>query len=279
MNEVADRGLSRRAIVQGAAWTVPVIALATSAPLAAASGCVETVTQAVAVQGNPAQYTFTPAGGTGSYKLFVSSVVDSGTETSQANAAHGGPFDFNMGVSGSGWNGEGPDDGSGDYPFSGFGENGALTLNQRVKGTTAPASSAAPLQTLTFTFQDPAGATYNPTNFQITVFDISAVNFQDSTPGFSGWRAKYRDSVGFSTPPTSIANGGSALPGIGSGTLADPYRRATDNESTPPTLDFTDTFTFSSFPSGSKMIYTQVGDTQGWQFISIAQIKFDVTVC
>ncbi|WP_146077829.1 hypothetical protein [Pseudoclavibacter sp. AY1F1] len=209
----------------------------------------------------------------------MSTVVDSGTETSQANAKYGGPFDFNMGVSGSGWNGGYADDGSQDFPFSGFGENGALTLNQRVKGSSAPASGAVPLQTLTFTFQDPSGATFNPTNFEITVFDISSGNVLNPAPGLTGWRGSYRDAVGFSTPPTSITNGGSALPGAGSGTLADPYHRATADEATPGTLDFADTFSFASFPSGSTMNYTQVGGTQGWQFISISQIKFDVTVC
>lgn len=34
-------GTSRRAVLKGAAWSVPVIAMATSVPLAAASGCVE----------------------------------------------------------------------------------------------------------------------------------------------------------------------------------------------------------------------------------------------
>lgn len=64
---MADNGLRRRTLVQGAAWTVPVIALAQAAPALAASGeppCTTASPVDVLWKPNAPQYTYTRTGNT-----------------------------------------------------------------------------------------------------------------------------------------------------------------------------------------------------------------------
>lgn len=267
MNNPQPAHISRRTIVTAAAWTIPVISAATAAPLAAASTplCTGTATaSAVAVAGNPSEWTATVPGSATTYTVRAVSTLGPGTTTTQNGISH------NLTDDGAGWNGEAAADGSDDYEFSGFGAAGSLVLNQRIDGTTAPASTLAPTQTLTFEFVDSTGAAFTPKNFELTVFDISSV-------ANSGWRATYWDAVGFSVTPESITPS-PASAGVGAGTLADPFHREGDNEFTPLDSDFLDVFRFASFPTGSTMLYTQNGGAQGWQFISIAGLKFEVEV-
>ncbi|PPF79669.1 hypothetical protein C5E07_18810 [Pseudoclavibacter sp. RFBJ3] len=235
--------------------------------MAAASNlpCTATATAtAVTVAGDPSEWVATVPGSAITYTVRAVSTLGPGTITTQNDISH------NLTDDSSGWNGGGADDGSEDYQFDDFGAAGSLVLNQRAEGTTAPASTFVPTQTLTFEFVDSTGAAFTPTNFELTVFDISSV-------ANSGWRATYWDAVGFSVAPQSITPTELAA-GVGAGTLADPFHREGDDEATPEGSDFFDVFRFATFPTGSTMLYTQNGENQGWQFISIAGLKFDVEV-
>jgi dipeptidyl aminopeptidase/acylaminoacyl peptidase len=247
MTSTPAPGLSRRSLTTTALWTVPVVAIATGAPLAAASTAPCTsVTQFAATNasGNPAVLGATSASGrTSTIRI---------TSTLAAGTTGGVPS---------------------EYSFSGFGPAGALVLNQRREGDLAvlptPGSDA---QTLTFEFRDADGALFDPVDFQLTVFDIT------SNTDANSWVPTYWDAVGFSTEPTSIATSGS-LPGAGAGTLADPFRRATGNEYTTAGVTRSDTFHFGVFPSGSTLTYTQHDGRQGWHFVSLTDLRFGADDC
>lgn len=269
MTSTPAPGLSRRSLTTTALWTVPVVAIATGAPLAAASTAPCTsVTQFAATNasGNPAVLGATSASGRTSTIRITSTLAAGTTDLS-------GGTRYNMSQNGSGWAGNAPGGVPSEYSFSGFGPAGALVLNQRREGDLAvlptPGSDA---QTLTFEFRDADGALFDPVDFQLTVFDIT------SNTDANSWVPTYWDAVGFSTEPTSIATSGS-LPGAGAGTLADPFRRATGNEYTTAGVTRSDTFHFGVFPSGSTLTYTQHDGRQGWHFVSLTDLRFGADDC
>lgn len=261
-------GPSRRTLTSSAMWTLPVIAVAASAPSAAASAAPCTsVTQFSAGNsgGNPALLTATsPTGGTSTIR--ITSVLGAGT-TDTTNGTS-----YNMNVDGSGWAGNAPGGVASEYAFSGFGPAGAIVLNQRREGPiTETPDAGSDSQTLTFEFRDAAGALFDPVDFQLTIFDIT------SNTDTGSWLPNYWDAVGFSTAPTSVSSNGSSA-GVGAGTTADPYRRATSSEYTTSTPR-SDTFHFGVFPSGSTLTYTQHDGRQGWHFISLTDLRFGADDC
>ena len=262
-------GLSRRSLTTTALWTVPVIAVAAGAPMAAASTAPCTsITRFAAADsgGNPATLSATSASGRTS-TIRITSTLAAGTVDLSGGTR------YNMTQNGSGWAGNAPGGVPSEYSFSGFGPAGALVLNQRREGDLAvlpsPGSDA---QTLTFEFRDADGALFDPVDFQLTIFDIT------SNTDANSWVPTYWDAVGFSTEPTSITTVGSNT-GAGVGTLADPFRRATGNEFTTAGVTRSDTFRFASFPSGSTLTYTQHDGRQGWHFVSLTDLRFGADDC
>lgn len=266
----AAPGLSRRALTSSAVWTVPVIAIAAAAPMAAASTAAPctSVTEFSANNsgGNPAILTATSGTGTVS-TIRITSVLAAGTTDTPANGQS-----YNMSTNGSGWAGNAYNGVNSEYAFSGFGPAGAIVLNQRREGpVTAPAGPGSDAQTLVFEFFDAAGAPFDPVDFQLTVFDIT------SNTDTTSWIPNYWDAVAFSTAPATISANGSSV-GVGAGTSADPFRRATGSEYTTSTPR-SDTFHFGVFPSGSTLTYTQHDGRQGWHFISLTDLRFGATDC
>lgn len=195
----------------------------------------------------------------------------------------------NLKTTNSGWTGGQADNGDWDWVASGFAppENtGAIVLNQRVAGMTEspwlPTSTGTDRQTLTFEFQKD-GVEFDPSGLSLDIFDItSAKPTPSSVAERTFWRGTYWDAVGFSVTPTSIeSTGGLYGTGAGAGTLTQPYRREGENQPTNSAsgLHVMDRFEFDSFPSGTQMEFTNHGGTQGWHFISLAGLKFDVGNC
>ena len=256
--------VSRRSVVRGMAWSVPVLALATAAPAQALSGCTTfttSLTSSSAVQ-NPMM--LAASDGTSSLSVRVSSVLGANTTVSQNGQT------FNMTRSGSGWRGGFAGDGSRDSVFSNFGPAGAIILNQRSTASSSNLPLGSPTQTLTFTVLD--GATpLAVQNLRLTVFDISSASGQAG-----GWRGVYWDAVGFGITPTDISSAAGKDQGAGTGSIGDPFRRSSGSLAT-GTGPYSDTFTFASVPSsGLQMRYSSYQSRSGWQFISIAGITFDV---
>lgn len=289
--------VSRRTVTKGAAWVVPVIAVGVAAPSASAStGCqpLNVVIPSGDVSGNP--ITLTGQGSDGSvYTVTIGSDLASNTVVGQSRDAsvYEGtnlpaiPYaSYNLTTAGDGWNGGRSDAGDLDFVFTGFGpgSGGAVVLNQRTKTTAGTSDGTVPMtgvdsQTLTFIFAKD-GVAFDPTDLSITVFDItSGLADPDPTYGPLGWRDDYWDAVGFSATPTSITYTGTIAAyaqSAGSGTIADPYRRAGSSQPTLSGETVTDVFAFDSFPSGSQMVYSNAGDRHGWHFISISGISFTV---
>lgn len=221
------------------------------------------------------------------YTVTISSTLSATTTTGQSSAASGGVYQgFNLSTAGSGWNGDVADDGSGDYTYNGFGPGagvGAIVLNQRSSVDPEP-DGVSPLgsdvQTLEFVTRK-NGVVIDPENFTIDIFDITSVFGEPGSPPNSGWRALYWDAVGFSVEPASITPSGtfSYGPGVGSGTLASPFRRAGEIEPTVADGYIEDKFFFDTFPSGSTMQYTNHAGARGWHFISISGISFEMGNC
>lgn len=267
---------SRRALVRGAAWTVPVVAFASAAPTASASQpCVPTTVQLNPSTSSTNPLVLTSVGPNGEiYTVTISSTASANTAKGQTDTS--GTFvDYNFTQNQQGWRGSNVNSQASDVKVSGFGEPGAIVLNQRARATsTAPGSTPLPgavSQTLTFSFAKD-GVPFDPTNLSLTVFDIS------SAGNGTIWRSTYWDAVGFSVAPSAIVS--ATNPGTGTGTTADPFHRATGTEGTGSSpVPFSDQFTFDAFPSGSQMVYSQNAGRQGWQFISISAISFTEETC
>lgn len=261
---------SRRALLQTAAWTAPTIAFAAAAPTASASTppCTPVQVQLIATATSTNPLLLTAVGPNGEiYTVSIQSTTTSNTITGETDAT-GIHQEFNLTQGSSGWAGNLV---AGDQVVTGFGDPGAIVLNQRAQysgGTST--SGGVPLagevsQTLTFTFRK-GSTVINPVDVSFTIFDISSVQG-------SHWRGNYWDTVGFSVAPASVNS--ATNPGVGSGTISDPFHRATGNEGTGTSpVPFSDGFTFDSFPSGTQMVYAQLAGRQGWQFISISGITF-----
>lgn len=261
----AQQGIRRRTLLKAAAWSVPVMSLAVATPLAAASQALCDTDFAVQFTvgpggASPATLTATSPDSAEVYTVQISSALGANTTTTQAGAS------YNFSQNGSGWNGGTDPIGNTDYVFTGFGPAGALVLSQRVQGSNAPIGPGADSQQLTFTFTSSLGTVVNPTDFQIQVFDISSATANI-------WRSNYWDTVGFSVAPDTITHAPLRDPGLGAGTLADPFRRTGGNIQTGQG-PFVDTFQFASFPSSSTMTYSQAAGRQGWHFIAISGISF-----
>lgn len=286
VNETGARGVSRRTVVKGAAWSVPVIAAAVAAPAAAASG----------IECEPVVLTISPnAQETGTNSLTLTQVVNGHTYAVTLSSALGDttvtgqrwPYapgtaveNFNLSTAGYGWAGGDQADGSADGIFADFlpAGSGAIVLNQRTMTDPEPEGEGAldgvDLQTITFTFTR-NGTPFNPTALSFEVFDIT------SASGTS-WRSQYWDAVGFSVPPSSaqlVMGPPGYATGVGAGTFSDPYRREGFNQQTSPLSNTIDRFTFASFPSGSQMQYSNWWAGRGWHYIAISGITFQYEGC
>lgn len=290
-------GISRRLLVKGAAWSIPVIAATTAVPLAAASGqpC-SPITFPIAPDAqttapDPQSISLSTQGPDGSiYAVTISSTASATTAVGQSGGVAGLPYtSFNLTTGGNGWSGGVAPDGSLDYTFGGFlpPTGGAIILNQRAAVDPEPSGTTAigpDLQTLTFVITKD-GELINPVNFSMEIFDITSyigVIPPGGNPSGGNGRGAYWDAVGFSIPPTSIAftgTAGAATAGSGTGTLADPYHRSGGQEATPGSGYVSDTFTFATFPSGSTMQYTNFDGMVGWHFVAISGITFDLPGC
>ncbi|NYF13498.1 hypothetical protein HDC34_001792 [Pseudoclavibacter sp. JAI123] len=263
--------VGRRTLVAGAAWSIPVMAVATAVPLAAASACPTAEFDAAFVtnsdSGSVKVLNATSPDTADTYTVRITSTLAPGTTTTQNGQS------YNFSQNGSGWNGDFADDGSGDYTYSGFGPAGAIVLNQRKEGTTAPIGPGTDSQTLTFEFFDASGAAISATNVAIDIFDITSVEVP-------AWRASYWDAVGFSVTPASIVSEPTLDQGAGTGTLADPFRRSGGLFPTNPMeqAQYQDEFRFDSFPNGSTMDYTSFNGNQGWHFIAVSSIRFTAQI-
>lgn len=293
-SEKNSETLRRRTVVRGAAWTVPVIAVAAAAPLAAASAPNPCVPVSFIIKPEnsqaPADQTVVLSSSDSAgnvYSVTISSVATSTTAIGQSNPSV--PYTaFNMNTSGNGWNGTSRTDGSRDYIYTGFAPSagaGAIVLNQRAAVSPEP-TGTEPLgldeQTLTFMFTK-NGVVFDPVSLSLDIFDITSVSRAGSAaPGTGAWREGYWDAVGFSTKPATIVYTGTVATysGAGAGTFADPYRRAGENQLTLGGGNVvSDSFTFASFPSGTTMKYLNYGNERGWHFISISGLSFQVEDC
>ena len=264
-------GVPRRSVSAAAAWSVPVAAAVFAAPLAAASTAVPCTSTAAFVPSG--------AGSTGGDTAVLQSVSSSGAVSTVRITSVLAPdtttttrgVSYNLSQGGSGWAGTSIGRVVVEQSFSGFGPAGALVLNQRRSGPLSevptPGSDA---QTLTFQFFDAQGALFDPVDVRLEIFDITSVRS-------TSWLSSYWDAVGFSVAPTSIEKDVQSA-GVGAGTIADPYRRATETEPTTE-VQRTDVFSFDVLPSGSTMTYTQHDGQQGWHFIALSGLSFRATDC
>lgn len=311
----SSRAVSRRTVVKGAAWSVPVIAATIAAPRSVASpaGCAPfTFAITPSIPEAPDSQTIVLAGTDddgNEITVTITSALNATTTIGQERPAS--PVDdanypalpyksYNLSTAGSGWNGGEADDGRWDYQYSGFAPAagaGAIVLNQRAAVQPEP-DGAVPqgpdMQTLTFVFTR-NGVSFDPENLRLDIFDITSAYVParpntdpgDGSPwhpeaGPLGWRQIYWDAIGFSQPPSSIAFTGTTTgygQGVGAGTLTDPYHRTEGNQPTEAGSVVSDRFTFASFPSGTTMQYTNHDGRHGWHFVSISGISFDISNC
>ena len=306
---------TRRAVLASAAWATPVIAMTAAAPLASASApavsaagsCRSTVSYAAAPSdslrafSDPLMLTALSATGARStVRVLSSTTVDTETR-GRSGSPDGRTAGFNMltqdGATAAAWAGLSFSDRGSEVILHGFAPMGTLMLNQRGYGiisnrdavltyTTASGAvfpvngSGIDVQTLTFEFLDAQGVPFDPVDLQLTIHDITS---HDD----SAWVARFWDTVGFSTAPTSITATGPNSQGVGAGTTADPYRRASGEDDTPNGLlttdgsagTFADRFTFASFPSGSTLTYSQHDRRRGWHAIALGELSFRSAVC
>ncbi|ROQ65190.1 hypothetical protein EDF36_0693 [Rathayibacter sp. PhB152] len=273
-------GPSRRSVTAGAMWSIPVVSAAVSAPLAAASTlpCTSTTlfTQSVVSATNPLTLSATSPTGTTS-TIRITSVLAADTTTTPTTDSR----NFNLTQNGTVWFAGGTDRQAYENAVDYFGP-GLLILNQRRSGpvstdgaiTTEVPTPGSDSQTLIFEFFDADGKPFDPTDVQLTFLNI----LSDATSLGLYWALKSWSTVGFSVEPTSISSrGGNA--GVGAGTIADPFRRATAGERALPRTPRYDTFSFRSFPSGSSLVYSQFGGFQGWHNSAITGLGFRSSDC
>lgn len=284
---------SRRTVVKGVAWAVPAVTLATRIPAFAASGLCTFTTPAYTssnTSGGKQVSSLTATNGTSTVTI---SVATSGTNITYTPSIPSGSANYNMTLGQNVW--------AGNYrctwgaaSLNPIQDSYGLILNQAasytatacstghwIKNGASSSTPATPSQTLTFTFTDAQGKTINPTNVSIAVEDITAVTTNSNALG-NYYDAVYFSSAAGSSMPAQISYpSGSASSSnklTGSGTSADPYRRsdpanAASDQYANNKQYWHDVFTFSSFPSGSHMTYTDYG-YGGWQYIAITGITF-----
>ncbi|QHC64158.1 hypothetical protein GSU69_16680 [Rathayibacter festucae] len=273
-------GPSRRSVTAGAMWSVPVVGAAVAAPLAAASTvpCTSTTmfTQSVVSATNPLTLSATSPTGTTS-TIRVTSILAADTTTTPTTDSR----NFNLTQNGRVWFAGGTDREAYEMPEDFFGP-GLLILNQRRAGpvsttnavTTEVPTPGSDSQTLIFEFFDADGKPFDPVDVQLTFLNILS---DAAKPGLY-WALKSWTTVGFSVAPTSISSSGGNA-GVGAGTIADPFRRATaDERAFTPTPRY-DTFSFRSLPSGSSLVYSQFGGFQGWHNSAITGLGFRTSDC
>ncbi|XAS77658.1 hypothetical protein V3G39_06350 [Dermatophilaceae bacterium Sec6.4] len=295
------RLLSRRTIAKGAAWSLPVIAVGSTVPAFAASGCQSekiivdpnSGTNSAVYDANGVrigqQFFLNAKDSKGQTTYYRITAVTAGTsDTVFMNPSGQGPqttqMSYNMMLGNSGINGAPANDGSNDRIFTGFGPGGnTLVMNQRGRqsGSGQSPSYASPSQTMTLTFENSSTSSgpwssFKPGTAAIKVFDISSVD--------DALRDSYWDGVSFSVPATGVVSTGLSVgsPLAGSGTASDPYRRQSGRAATQGNGSyFTDEFQFNNgFPSGSTLTYSSYNSRGGWQFISILTVSFTVdTIC
>ncbi|MCJ1683758.1 hypothetical protein [Rathayibacter sp. VKM Ac-2928] len=251
-----------------AAWSAPVAAAVISAPLAAASTAVlcdsEVDFRRTRNAGGDTAtlLAVSPTGAVSTVR--IATVVAPNTTTGTQGTS------YNLTQSDQGWGG-GTRDGVNTEVMFTYGVGGALVLNQRRAGPIGELPSpGVDSQTLTFQFFDPQGNLFDPVGLQLEFIDITS---QKRVP----WPQTHWDALGFSVAPTAIQRDGISE-GVGAGTIADPYRRATEDETTLPFLR-SDGFSFDAFPSGSTLTYTQHDGRQGWHSIYLSALRFRSDVC
>ncbi|ROQ15562.1 hypothetical protein EDF54_0426 [Rathayibacter sp. PhB93] len=273
-------GPSRRSVTAGAMWSIPVVSAAVAAPLAAASTvpCTSTTmfTQSVVSATNPLTLSATSPTGTTS-TIRITSILAADTTTTPTTDSRS----FNLTQNGTVWYAGGTPQLAIEAPLDFFGP-GLLILNQRRAGRVSTPTETVPevptpgsdSQTLIFEFFDADGKPFDPTDVQLTFLNI----LSDAASTGLYWALKSWTTVGFSVAPTSISSrGGNA--GVGAGTIADPFRRATADERSLPRTPRYDTFSFRSLPSGSSLVYSQFGGLQGWHNSAITGLGFRTSDC
>ncbi|MDY0914271.1 hypothetical protein [Rathayibacter festucae] len=278
-------GPTRRSVTAGALWSIPVISAAVGAPLAAASmtpapsprpcTSVAMFTQS-SVSSNPLTLTATSPTGTSSTVRITSVLAPDTTTTPTTDSTN-----YNLTQDGTVWYAGGSSDFANEAPSHIF-DPGVLLLNQRRAGQASSSDVRIPevptpgpdAQTLIFEFFDAAGKPFDPVDVQLTFLDISSSAHSDT----AYWATTWWSTVGFSVAPASISSrGGDA--GVGAGTVADPFRRATGFEPNLTGAPRYDTFSFRSFPSGSSLVYSQHGGYQGWHSSAITGLGFGSRDC
>ncbi|MDY0914272.1 hypothetical protein [Rathayibacter festucae] len=267
-------GPTRRTVAASAVWGVPVVSAAVAAPLAAASPvpCFSTtVFPPTSVASDPTVLTAISPGGAVS-TVRITSVLAPGTATGSQGRS------FNLTGEGSVWIGEeaGPLPGEtvarAGAPGA-FGP-GTLLLNQRRAGAlTETPSPGSDSQTVTFGFFGADGRPFDPLDVRLTFQNITSLS-DSSLPWVAGWWT----TVGFSLAPTSITAEGPD-PGVGSGTVADPFRRTTGFEPVLVNDPRFDTFAFDVLPSGSTLTVSQYDGQQGWHAVALTALRFRAPDC
>ncbi|MCJ1689376.1 hypothetical protein [Rathayibacter sp. VKM Ac-2927] len=267
-------GPTRRTVAASAAWSVPVVSAAVAAPLAAASPAPcfgTTVFPPTSVASDPTVLTAISPGGAVS-TVRITSVLAPGTATGSQGRS------FNLTGEGSVWIGEeaGPPPGEtvarAGAPGA-FGP-GTLLLNQRRAGALTETPSPGPdSQTLTFRFFGADGRPFDPLDVRLTFQNITSLA-DSSLP----WVASWWTTVGFSLAPASISAQGPDA-GVGTGTVADPFRRSTSFEPVLVNDPRFDTFVFDVLPSGSTLTVSQHDGQQGWHAIALTALRFRARDC
>ncbi|TCL85617.1 MULTISPECIES: hypothetical protein [unclassified Rathayibacter] len=267
-------GPTRRSVAASAVWGVPVVSAAVAAPLAAASPapCFSTtVFPPASVASDPTVLTAISPGGAVS-TVRITSVLAPGTTTESQGRS------FDLTGEGSVWIGEetGPPP---SETVARAGEPGAfgpgtLLLNQRRAGAlTQTPSPGSDSQTLTFRFFGADGRPFDPLDVRFTFQNITSLS-DLSLPWVAGWWT----TIGFSLAPTSISAQGSD-PGVGTGTVADPFRRSTSFEPVLVNDPRFDTFAFDVLPSGSTLTLSQHDGQQGWHSTALTALRFRARDC
>ncbi|MCJ1674795.1 MULTISPECIES: hypothetical protein [unclassified Rathayibacter] len=260
----APAGPTRRTIAASAAWSLPVVSAAVAAPLAAASpaSCRSTaVFTQTSVASNPTVLTAVAPGGAVS-TVRIDSALAAGTTTATQGR------DFNLVRDGNRWASGGSLSAVSEVVVRNY-PAGSLMLNQRRSGPITEDPSPGPdAQTLTFTFVGPDGRSFDPTDVQLSIQNITS----DTNPGYP-WLLSWWSTVGFSVRPASISST-AGHEGVGTGTAEDPFRRAASSDAGIIGRALIDTFTFGAFPSGSTLTYSQHQGHQGWHASALGALSF-----
>lgn len=276
--EPPRRGIPRRTLAKGVAWATPVVTIAQTAPMFAASGvynCTGSTTTWTANSTSGTQTAVISAtGGTCQLKVTMSSTMVSGCATTR-----------NMTVGTQGlWTGgpNSPNNCSNGTTFTAAPSN-ALILNNtfctcstscngpNCGGVFQPVCASCggeqAAQDIRFAFTTLAGAPLTSlTSLALAVYDISS-NIDTNLP--ARWTGNYYDAVGFSVAPTSITRD-TQNAGTGTGSLTDPFRRSTQSYPT-SAGPWTDTFNFASIAGNTlTMRYSNYGTSAyGTQAIAV----------